>query len=636
MGRVALEVELLTVTSMTKTTDTGTTTTSEVQVTEAIVEEKFTGFFIDTKPSPVVDESPAGEIVAHRVGGAAPPLGQSQNDDDDEDVIVYDAPHPRAGRLPSPPPPSAVPAPSFKDVSFSFASTPPTGKRIETNRMKHRRDARHAMFGSFGAIMSEAHLREEDPRRVEQRRGDSDVDWGDPSDGVEDPAVEELSSGLGGMDIDADLDIDAMKAFVKGMSASGSRHLSAGDLADEERMRAEDESQSENRSDRSSDDEGEMAVNADERMMVAELLDGDDDNEEEEEEEEEEDEDEEEGEGGDSDGEDSTDDDETPKRGFQARLERLRQRNKGKPVADMLEDELEDDDLDIWSDDDISAQVQKYLDENDDILRGFDRKNRKTFKAIHNGDFSGAFEFPSGPSNRRNDIEGVPMALRDQWSRDRAKKAEAKRKRAQARLEAAADPLAPKRGGTKGRKAMFAAAALDPDIPVPNRVFDAASLEAQIRRFIADIGGRDTMVLPPMAKGARKNVHELALAFGLSSQSKGKGSGRYPMLSKTTRTGFSVNERKVTRILRNMGVTSRGGPGAGGWGGKSGGSGMVAKPRDGEVVGKAAPKIGSSNVGFQMLAAMGWSQGDRIGITGGIEVPLTAIVKNTKLGLGAS
>jgi hypothetical protein len=36
-----------------------------------------------------------------------------------------------------------------------------------------------------------------------------------------------------------------------------------------------------------------------------------------------------------------------------------------------------------------------------------------------------------------------------------------------------------------------------------------------------------------------------------------------------------------------------------------------------------------------MLAAMGWAEGDRIGSTGGLEAPLTAVIKHTKLGLGA-
>ena len=51
---------------------------------------------------------------------------------------------------------------------------------------------------------------------------------------------------------------------------------------------------------------------------------------------------------------------------------------------------------------------------------------------------------------------------------------------------------------------------------------------------------------------------------------------------------------------------------------------------------QAAPKLGSSNLGFRMLATMGWSEGERIGVTGGIQDPLTAIIKNTRLGLGAA
>jgi len=51
---------------------------------------------------------------------------------------------------------------------------------------------------------------------------------------------------------------------------------------------------------------------------------------------------------------------------------------------------------------------------------------------------------------------------------------------------------------------------------------------------------------------------------------------------------------------------------------------------------QAAPKISEANIGFRMLAMMGWSEGDRIGVSGGLDAPLTAIIKNTKLGLGAN
>lgn len=51
---------------------------------------------------------------------------------------------------------------------------------------------------------------------------------------------------------------------------------------------------------------------------------------------------------------------------------------------------------------------------------------------------------------------------------------------------------------------------------------------------------------------------------------------------------------------------------------------------------QAAPKIDEANVGFIMLASMGWSNGETIGLSGGLDVPITAVIKKTKLGLGAS
>lgn len=111
-----------------------------------------------------------------------------------------------------------------------------------------------------------------------------------------------------------------------------------------------------------------------------------------------------------------------------------------------------------------------------------------------------------------------------------------------------------KKGGKKGRKAMLAAASLDPTINVlPNRIIDMTTLVQQIRRFIADIGGSNNMSLPPTNKETRKNVHEMAVAFGLKSVSKGKGDARYTTLSKTTRTGVNIDERKVAKIVRRSG-----------------------------------------------------------------------------------
>lgn len=173
----------------------------------------------------------------------------------------------------------------------------------------------------------------------------------------------------------------------------------------------------------------------------------------------------------------------------------------------------------------------------------------------------------------------MPSHLQDQWTKDRAKKAEYKKAREQARLEAAADPLLSKKGGKKGRKAMLKAAKFDASISIPEHIVDLTSLEQQIRRFLDDIGGHSTMVLPPMGKESRKQVHELAAAFKLKSISKGKGAGRYTTLTKTTMSGIGINAKKIARITKR----SNGGfvQGASGKNSTS-----VPRHRDGDEVGK--------------------------------------------------
>ncbi|KAG6853033.1 hypothetical protein C0991_007325 [Blastosporella zonata] len=302
--------------------------------------------------------------------------------------------------------------------------------------------------------------------------------------------------------------------------------------------------------------------------------------------------------------------------------------------------------------------IVMILEENEDILYGKDRKARnRLFRAVRNGAFEDLDDFKPArkpvpslihplfltakPGKNKDKYKDLPPDLQEQWKKDRDKKAEHKRLRALKRLELAADPMSFNRGGKKGRKAMLAAAKLDPTITVlPNRVIDMTTLVQQIRRFVGDIDGPLTMSLPPTTKETRKNIHEMALAFNLKSVSKGKGDARYTSLTKTTRTGLFVDEKKVAKIVRRSG----GGGGGGGGGefmgsntrGSRGGGQVVPRHREGEEVGKAAPKIGESNIGFKMLALMGWSEGQRIGMTGGLEAPLTAVIKNTKLGLGAT
>lgn len=142
----------------------------------------------------------------------------------------------------------------------------------------------------------------------------------------------------------------------------------------------------------------------------------------------------------------------------------------------------------------------------------------------------------------------LPVKLQEQWEKDRLRKAKRKNERELARLEAALDPLVTKKGGKKSKKAMIAAARLDPSIEIPHRVVDMAPVEQQIRRFLADKEKSD-MALPDCNKSTRKKIHTLAALFGLKSKSKDGVSGRYVTLFKKKHSGMNVNEREVTRVM---------------------------------------------------------------------------------------
>ncbi|KAI9465380.1 hypothetical protein BJY52DRAFT_1221034 [Lactarius psammicola] len=607
----------------------------EYQPVVTAIEEEPTGFYIDTKPSPVQDSSISTNDIAdeHCNTGI---LGEDIGEDDDEEIIVYVASHPRNGKLASahtqsfPPyattlPPAAGPAPveapahqkkydsphtpylpsepelklwpervpkdiivpspapapalAFKDSSFSLLSNSPKAMHRfrRPRRIAHWGAERNAMFGSFGAIQAEATLRELDPRGAESRRSDSDVDWGGSTSGLAD--VEESGEDDGRMLVDQDIKADAMVAFVRSMGLTGKAHVSAGDLEDEARIRLEDVDEDEEENEGASGSDGE---DVDTELELADGLQGILAVE---------------GEGEDEvasrsssveDSDDDTSDDEevTSKRSFQARLERVRGRTAGQPIKDMMRGELNqerelDDDLNSDSDSDID-------DEDSYIAQTLQRSQTENFPSDPQRQVRDLDFIDSSPKRKRDKYKYIPAELCDQWERDRKKKAERK-------------PHKKKRKGKKERKAAQRAAAGAADVNLETVV-------VHMRRFVEDLGDDATLSLPPMARHARKSVHELAHAFNLKSKSEGNGAARYTTLIKTTLSGVRVYERKVARI----------------WG----------KP----AAAQAAPKIDGSNVGFQMLSAMGWEEGSRIGTVGGVEldIPLVAVIKTTKLGLGAS
>ena len=354
---------------------------AEGQTTTTTVEESFMGDRIDNKPSPLQDSlTPANHIAVER-----PDLGEVVEDDDE--IIVYVAPNPRKGMrlsssvpsfsapvvtpladrepvsgqvqqgtndLPSPtaspakptlehiptPSPKLSPVLTFGDVSNAALSGPSRSVR-RARRLPHvskRRVKRHVTFGSFGAIRAGAVLRDVDPQRDEQRRGESDVDWGDSTSwgSLED----------GGMLTDHDVDVHAMEVFVNGMSIAGSAQVTADDLEDEARIRAEEEDEDEEKSD--SDSVGstdqyseELELAGETRIMLVsdeEDIAIEDDPVE-------------------SECEGTSEEEGSSRESFQARLERLRKRTQRRPIRDVLKDEL-DGELEVEEEHDIIVQIQ--------------------------------------------------------------------------------------------------------------------------------------------------------------------------------------------------------------------------------------------------------------------------------------
>ena len=371
LGRIMNEVENLEAAAVLSKKNTGTgAENSEDQVGIMTVTEHFKGFRIDTKPSSLRPSHLPIDTTSGQHSEARAALSEDMEEDDE--IIVYDAPLPRNGKLatcqaqsssaisasvsptaasgpisihrgtydppyaaisppepvlqcnPAPPSPKPSLPLKFGDASASglSGSSEPSSYAQDPCHISNRRMDRYATFGSFGAIRAEIALCNLDPRVDEQRRGDSDVDWGGSTS--EDSADDE------GMLVDQDIDTHAMEAFVKGMSTSGMVHVSADDLEDEEKIRAEHEETNDAESVVESDEstgDTELELAGDIRDMLISVdeseskltLDNapvDED-------------------------ESTSDEEETPKRSFQARLERLRKWTKGRPMEDILNDELD-------------------------------------------------------------------------------------------------------------------------------------------------------------------------------------------------------------------------------------------------------------------------------------------------------
>ncbi|CAE6517898.1 unnamed protein product [Rhizoctonia solani] len=507
------------------------------------------------------------------------------------------------------PAPDAAPrptTPNFHTMTFKF--TPRTAAS-RARKLPHQSGHRGLGFKFSGK-----------PRVP--REGDSDLDWGDEGP----PKLKGQRQSTGDKDDESDddpgmvEDISSadMVNFLKGVETR--EWVTMDDIKDEEMLRQEDEDELHDvDSEDDSEDEDEDEDDLDEALAKAEgeFVESDDEiiahliN------------------------EDDSEDSDDIEGSFRTRLVRLREstpgrrkkgkkgkkgkkKGKGKGKGRMDDDSSDDDDFRLLTsgfskadmDEAVIAEIEDQLFE--DMLLKRERKR-------------GMISPPLSPASRKKNL---PPELQAQWELDRQKKAENKRLRALQRRVAALE-TSPKRGA--GSKASFLFNSGQP--------LTLSDVESRLRSFVANLSQK-TVALPAMDKESRRRVHLLAECFGVASISKGKGGGRYVTFKRTSRTGINTNEKKIRRLVNADNEAEGGGIAAFN---KAyyrrvddGPAKSNIKTRDGEIIGHKAAKIGEDNVGHRLLSKMGWNEGDRIGMSGGLSDPLQAIMKRSKLGLGAS
>ncbi|CAH7672319.1 expressed protein [Phakopsora pachyrhizi] len=169
-------------------------------------------------------------------------------------------------------------------------------------------------------------------------------------------------------------------------------------------------------------------------------------------------------------------------------------------------------------------------------------------------------------------------------------------------------------------------------------------INQSIRNFILFELERRTFELPPMNRINRAQFHRIAKLYGLTSYSVGTGRSRYQVFEKTSRTQlYKIDEFKVEKILTEPVPISKSKKSStfliDRKNKKKEGldeSRRVGKHKEGAIVGKGASKIGADNVGFKLLAKMGWVDGQSMGLKPPerIKEPLMAVIKNSRGGLG--
>ncbi|CAG9941396.1 unnamed protein product [Clonostachys rosea f. rosea IK726] len=216
----------------------------------------------------------------------------------------------------------------------------------------------------------------------------------------------------------------------------------------------------------------------------------------------------------------------------------------------------------------------------------------------------------------------IEQRLQLAWNSDRLKKAERKKQREELRAL-----------GQLGKKTTSPG---DLRVKYPDGM-TIDQITEELKAFLLD--SEPTLTFPPMDTHGRKVLHELANKFNVKSKSIGKSDQRRTTLYRTNRT-LPFTEPKfyqtVGRIHRKYfpRLDTKGKRAPQTQASRSGHA--AASYHEGEVVGAAAPELGSENRGRAMLEKMGWSSGTALGAmhNKGILQPVAQTMKKGKAGLG--
>lgn len=311
----------------------------------------------------------------------------------------------------------------------------------------------------------------------------------------------------------------------------------------------------------------------------------------------------------------------------------------------------EDDRADSEDQDSSSEEIDDdYLDIDEDVTdgRGYTYQAGRSLSASKKNPKISTF------NDSLVDFDDVDEYLQKQWLQDRAKKAVKRQERYLKRLEAQptkANRKKAKRAGVAGfaSSGSFVHELASKQDATP----DLHRINRNIQSFIED-STRAEITLPPMEKKFRYAIHMLAEAYryalvrlrcsdsmtdltllvscSLKSKSRGTGPSRHNVLYRTMHT--SVRTANTHKVQRYLSMTST-------WDMRTTNSGKLqfkgqsrstGAPRnaEGRLVGEGADRIAADNIGHRMLAKMGWAAGEQIGRGGGLEEPLSAVVKTNK------